>query len=66
MISDLVHEGCADIFWNSILLECLRDNDLTLRKVSMMLRRKPDLLLFRTIARTGGLLSKPALGISVS
>ena len=45
------------------LFECLRHNHLSLRQVSMMRCRKPDILLFRTIAWTGGPLSKRALGI---
>ena len=45
------------------LFECLRHNLLSLRQVSSMSRHKPDLLLFRSIAGTGDLLSKHALGI---
>ena len=45
------------------LFECLRHNLLSLRQVSSMRRQKPDLLLFRSIAGTGDLLSKHALGI---
>ena len=45
------------------VFECLRLNHLTLRQVPKMCRRKPDLLLFRTIAETGDLLIKHALGI---
>ena len=45
------------------LFERLRHDILSLRQVSNMLRHKPDLLLFRSIAGTGGLLSKLALGI---
>ena len=45
------------------LFECLQHNNLKLRQVPMMRRHKPDLLLFRTIARTGDLLSEHALGI---
>ena len=44
------------------LFECLRHN-LGLRQVSNMRRHKPNLLLFRSIAGTGGLLSTHALGI---
>ena len=44
------------------LFERLRHN-LSLRQNSGMWRHKPDLLLFRTIAGTGDLLSKHALGI---
>ena len=36
---------------------------LSLRQVSNMCHHKPDLLLFRSIAGTGDLLSKHALGI---
>ena len=45
------------------LFERLRYNLLSLRQVSSMRRHKPDLLLFRSIAGTGDLLSKHALGI---
>ena len=45
------------------LFELLRHNLLSLRQVSSMWRYKPDLLLFRSIARTGDLLSKHAPGI---
>ena len=45
------------------LFELLRHNLLSLRQVSSMLRHKPDLLLFRSIAGVGDLLSKNALGI---
>ena len=45
------------------LFECLRHNLLSLRQVSCMSRHKSDLLLFRSIAGTGDLLSKHALGI---
>ena len=45
------------------LLECLRYHLLSLRQVSRMWRHKPDLLLFRSIAGTGDLLSKHAQGI---
>ena len=45
------------------LFERLRHNLLGLRQVSNMCRHKPDLLLFRSIAGTGDLLSKYALGI---
>ena len=45
------------------LFERLRHNLLSLRQVSTMWRHKPDLLLFRSIAGTGYLLSKHALGI---
>ena len=38
------------------LFKCLRRNHLSLRQIPMMLRHKPDLLLFRTIAGTGDLL----------
>ena len=41
---------------SATMFECLR-------QVPMMWRHKPDLLLFRTIAGTGDLLSKHALGI---
>ena len=44
------------------LFECLRHNLLSLRQVSNMRRHKPDLLLFRSIPGTGGLLRKHALG----
>ena len=51
--------------WSFIILlfECLRHNLLSLRQVSSMRRHKPDLLFFRSIAGTGDLLSKHALGI---
>ena len=39
------------------LFECLRQNHLSLRQVSMMWRQKPDLLLFRSMTGTGDLLS---------
>ena len=45
------------------LFECLQPNLLSLRQVSSIWRHKPDLLLFRSIAGTGDLLSKPALSI---
>ena len=45
------------------LFECLRHSLLSLLQVSSMWRHKPDLLLFRSIAGTGNLLSKHALGI---
>ena len=45
------------------LFERSRHNLVSLRQVSNMWRHKPDLLLFRSIAGTGGLLSKHALGI---
>ena len=45
------------------LFERLRHNLLSLRQVSNMKRHKPDLLLFQSIAGTGHLLSKHALGI---
>ena len=45
------------------LFECLRHNFLSLRHVSSMRFHKADLLLFRSIAGTGDLLSKHALGI---
>ena len=45
------------------LFECLQHNLLSLRQVSSMLRHKPGLLLFRSIAGTGDLLSKHVLGI---
>ena len=45
------------------LFERLRHNLVSLRHVSNMLRHKPDLLLFRSIAGTGDLLSKHAIGI---
>ena len=35
------------------LFECLRHNHLSLRQAPIMLRHKPDLLRFRTIAWTG-------------
>ena len=44
------------------LFECLQ-HDHSLRQVSSMLRHKPDLLLFRSVAGTGDLLSKHGLGI---
>ena len=47
----------------AILFECLQHNLLSLRQVSSVWRHKPDLLLFRSIAETGDLLSKHALGI---
>ena len=47
------------------MFECLRHNHPSLRQVPMMWHHKPDLLLFRTIAGTGDLLSKHALGILV-
>ena len=45
------------------MFKCLQYNHLSLRQVPMMWRHKPDLLLLRTIAETGDLLSKHALGI---
>ena len=45
------------------LFERLRHNLLSLPQVFSMRRHKPDLLLFRSIAGTGGLLSKHAPGI---
>ena len=45
------------------LLKYLRHNRLSLRQLPIMSRHKPDLLLFRSIAGTGDLLSKHALGI---
>ena len=45
------------------LFERLRHNLLSLRQVSSMWRHKPDQLLFRSIAGTGDLLGKDALGI---
>ena len=45
------------------LFECLRHNLLSLRQVSSMRRHNPDLLLFRSVAGVGDLLSKHALGI---
>ena len=46
------------------LFKFLRHNLLSLQQVQLgMERHKPDLLLFRTIARTGDLSSKHALGI---
>ena len=45
------------------LFECLRHNPRSLRQVSSMCCHKSDLLLFRSIAETGDLLSKHALGI---
>ena len=45
------------------LFECLQHNLLSLGQVSSMWHHKPDLLLFRSIAGTGDLLSKHALGI---
>ena len=45
------------------LFECLRHNLLSLRHVSSKWRHKPDLLLFRSIAGTGDLLSKHARSI---
>ena len=45
------------------LLECLRRNHLSLQQVSSMWRHKPHLLLFRSIAGTGDLLSNHAPGI---
>ena len=45
------------------LFERLRHNLLSLPQVSSMWRHKPDLLLFRSIAGTGDLLSKHVLGI---
>ena len=46
------------------LFERSRHNLSSLRQVSSMWHHKPDLLLFRSIAGTGCLLSKHALGIS--
>ena len=46
------------------LFECLRHNHFSLKQVPIMLRHKPDLFLFRTIAGTGHLLRKHAVGIS--
>ena len=48
------------------LVKRLRHNLLSLWQVSSMWRHKPDLLLFRSIAGTGDLLSKHALGILTS
>ena len=48
---------------HATLFERLRHNLLSLQQVSNMWRHKPDLLLFRSIAGTGDLLSKHALGI---
>ena len=50
---------------HATLFERLRHNLLSLRKVQLACegRHKPDLLLFRSIAGTGDLLSKHALGI---
>ena len=45
------------------LFERLRHNLLSLRQVSNKSRHKPDLLLSRSIAGTGDLLSKHVLGI---
>ena len=45
------------------LFKRLRHNLLSLRQFPVMLRHKPDLLLFRSIVGTGDLLSKHALGI---
>ena len=45
------------------LFERLRHSLLSLQQVSNMRRHKPNLLLFRSIAGTGGLLSMHALGI---
>ena len=45
------------------LFELLRHNLLSPRQVSNMGRHKPDLLLFSSIAGTGDLLSKHAVGI---
>ena len=45
------------------LFELLRHNLLSLQQVSSMWRHKPDLLLFRSIAGIGDLLSEHALGI---
>ena len=47
----------------AISLECLRHYLLSLQQVSGMLRHKPDLLFFRSIAETCNLLSKHAPGI---
>ena len=41
----------------AILFECLQHNLLSLRQVSSVWRHKPDLLLFRSIAETGDLLT---------
>ena len=46
--------------------ECLRHNLLSLRQVSSISRHKPDLLLLRSIAGTGDLLSKHAVGIIIN
>ena len=45
------------------LFERLRHNLFSLRQVSNMWRHKPDILIFRSIAGTGDLFSKHALGI---
>ena len=45
------------------LFECLQHNHLSLRQVPILRRHKPDLLLCRSIAGTGDLLSNYALGI---
>ena len=52
-----VFSCCATLF------EHLRHNLLSLRQVSNVCRHKPELLLFGSIAGTGDLLSKYALGI---
>ena len=49
--------------FRATLFECIRHKFLSLQQVSSMWRDKPDLLLFRSIAETGDLLSKHALGI---
>ena len=50
-------------FMSHDIFECLRHNLLSLRQVSSMWRQKLDPFLFRSIAGTGDLLSKHALGI---
>ena len=63
----LSRDNSVDLFrvlsCRTTFFECLRHNLLSLRQVSNMWRHKPDLLLFRTIAGTGDLLSKHALSI---
>ena len=48
---------------SATLFECLRHNLLSLQHVSSMSCHKPDLLLIRSIAGTGDLLSKHTLGV---
>ena len=63
MSHDKSDDSTGVLSCDTTLFECLRHNYLNLRQVPMMWCHKPDLLLFKTIAGTGGLLSKHAWGI---